>query len=299
MRFDNIPELLRKQPQWVAWGVPDELPKVPYSPQELLKLNLFTAKSGVPETWGTFEDAVKCVSMGLAKGIGYEFNGNGIYGVDLDNVIVNGAVIPQAQQVIEQLNSFTEVSPSGKGIHIYVIADNAKITRHRKQGSFIEIYGDKRYFTVTGEVYSGFKVLAKRTAELQEVHDSHFQVALDFRESKAISDSKGISHLQRGLDKDPVLRACWNGERRCGDESASDQALMSKLAYWCSADQSAMIAAFKQSPYYSQKGEFHKKKCERADYLPNTAQRACSTLRSTAETDTHRYHKTRLRGEAR
>ncbi|MCL2343062.1 MAG: hypothetical protein FWC62_04070, partial [Firmicutes bacterium] len=91
------------------------------------------------------------------------------------------------------------------------------------------------------------------------------------------------------LAKDPVLRACWNGEVRRGDESASDLALMNKLGYWLSADQPAMIAAFLQSPYFAQKDEAHQRKCQRADYLPNTAKAACASLRSTAREDTARY----------
>ncbi len=106
-------------------------------------------------------------------------------------------------------------------------------------------------------------------------------------------------YLRRGLEKDPILRACWNGERRCGDESASDQALMNKLAYWCNANPEPMMAAFLQSPYFSQKGDAHQKKCRRPDYLPNTAKTACATLRSTAHEDTMKYRQSKSRDEAR
>ncbi len=105
--------------------------------------------------------------------------------------------------------------------------------------------------------------------------------------------------LRRGLEKDPVLRACWNGERRCGDESASDQALMNKLAYWCNADPGFMTVSFLQSPYFQQKDEAHKKKCRRNDYLPNTAKNACATLRSTAARDMEKYQRERTRDEGR
>jgi len=46
-----------------------------------------------------------------------------------------------------------------------------------------------------------------------------------------------------------------------------------------------MIAAFMQSPYFAQKDEVHKRKCQRVDYLPNTAKTACDGLRSTAYAD--------------
>ena len=106
-------------------------------------------------------------------------------------------------------------------------------------------------------------------------------------------------YLRRGLEKDPVLRACWNGERRSGDESASDQALMNKLAYWCNAHTGEMMKAFIISPYYIGKDDAHKKKCGRQDYLYNTAKTACATLRSTAYEDTAQYRQNKNRDEAR
>lgn len=282
-------------PQWVVWGVTGEYPKAPYNPESLLRLKTIAAKSGVPETWGTFETAEKCVLMGLARGIGYEFDGQGIYGVDLDNVIDdNGFVTPQAQEIVSGLASYTEVSPSGRGLHIFVAADNVNITRHRKQGGFVEIYSDARYFTVTGNLYgssTSTRNIENRSTELQRVHDRYLmpkQPAV-IPNNASISAQSSSDFLRRGLEKDAVLRACWNGSQRRGDESASDQALMNKLAYWCNADHAAMLTAFTQSPYYNGKDDAHKKKCHRTDYLTNTAKTACATLLSTAYEDTLRF----------
>ena len=303
--YNNIPDALKQRPQWVVWGVPGEVPKAPFNPESLLRLEVIPAKSGVPETWGSFENAVRCVSMGVAQGIGYEFNGHGIYGVDLDNVIdVHEVITPQAREIVDALASYTEISPSGKGLHIFVTADvNAvNITRHRKQSGFVEIYTNARYFTMTGNIYCGFNQISDRPAELQQIHDRYLLP----EQSKTVTPAYSVGllpntpdYLKRGLAYDGVLRVCWNGERRHGDESAADQALMNKLAYWCNADQSAMIAAFMQSPHYMGKDETHKRKCQRADYLPNTAKTACATLRSTAYEDTQRYQQARLRNGVR
>jgi hypothetical protein len=54
-----------------------------------------------------------------------------------------------------------------------------------------------------------------------------------------------------------------------------------------------------QSPYFASKDEAHKRKCQRTDYLPNTAKAACTSLRSTAREDTERYRRERSSGEAR
>jgi primase-polymerase (primpol)-like protein len=166
----------------------------------------------------------------------------------------------------------------------------------------VEIYSDARYFTVTGRIYGGFNQIADRPAELQQLHDRYLlpEPSKAFAPAYPVESSQSTDEfLQRGLAKDPVLRVCWNGERRQGDESASDQALMNKLAYWCNANTSSMIAAFMSSPYYAQKDDAHQRKCGRSDYLPNTAKAACVRLRSTAQQDTERYLRNKSRNEAR
>ncbi len=301
--FEKIPHTLIAKPNWVVWGVPGEPLKAPFQPGPLLRLNTVAAKSGVPATWGSFEAAKQCVERGLARGIGYEFDGCGIYGVDLDHVVEDGVVRPEAMEIVRALSSYTETSPSGNGLHIFVAAEGANITRHRRQGSFVEIYRDARYFTVTGNIFGGYGRIASRPAELQRIHDQYLlpQLQRAVLPISATAPPQGTQEtLRRGLAKDPVLRVCWNGGRRSGDESASDQALMNKLAYWCNANVLAMLAAFMQSPYYAQKDEAHKRKCQRVDYLPNTAAAACATLHSTAEQDTARFNQTKkIRNGAR
>jgi putative DNA primase/helicase len=74
-QYENIPEELKLLPQWVC-----HRNKVPF--------NLVTgapAKAGQPDTWARFEDAVS--SSENYNGIGFEFNNNGIVGIDLDKVI--------------------------------------------------------------------------------------------------------------------------------------------------------------------------------------------------------------------
>jgi putative DNA primase/helicase len=221
--------------------------------------------------------------------------------VDLDHVIdAEGTLTPEAREVMGWLNSYTEVSPSGTGLHIFVTASGADISRHRKQDGFVEIYGEARYFTVTGNVYGGVKPIAERAAELRTVHDKFLLSDADRKTNQFVSipsvpDVEQERFLRMGLGRDKVLAALWAGERRCGNESADDQALMNKLAYWCNADPSAMIRAFFSSPYYTGKDEYHKKKCQRVDYLPDTAKNACVTAYSTARADYERWRQGRHR----
>ncbi|MDR2446740.1 MAG: hypothetical protein LBD58_05565 [Treponema sp.] len=302
--YDNIPPLLKRRPNWVVWGLPNAPPKAPFDPSSLLMDRPAPAKAGVKETWDTYEIAAECVRRGLARGIGYEFDGGGIYGVDLDHVIDEaGTLAPKAREVVGLLNSYTEISPSGSGLHLFVFAPGANITRHRKKDGFLEIYTEGRYFTVTGNACGGVKPIAKRTAELQAVHDRFLLpgpersavYAPPLPPAAPVSGSEAERFLRTGLERDKVFAALWNGERRHGNESGDDQALLNKLAYWCNADEAVMIRAFLSSPHFAQKDEAHKRKCQRDDYLPNTAKKAAATVYSTAIADYERWRQSRKR----
>ena len=301
---ENIPTIIKQHQNWVVWGVPGAPPKAPYNPATLLFGGMKFAKAGVKETWSDYRIAKECVRLGLAYGIGYQFDGKGIYGIDLDNVRdENGTLTKEALEIVGKLNSYTEISPSGTGLHILVIAPDAKITRHRKKDYFLEIYGKDRYFTITGDIYGNNKEIETRTAELQQIHDKYLlpeqsRITENVIPQNITSSVEDNRFLDIGLKRDKVFNALWLGERRHGNESADDIALMNKLAYWCNADVNAMIRAFLSSPYHAQKDEAHRKKCLRSDYLSNTAKNSSQTVRSTAIVDYERWQQNRNREKA-
>jgi putative DNA primase/helicase len=179
-----------------------------------------------------------------------------------------------------------------------VLAPGADITRHRKKDYFLEIYSEGRYFTVTGNVYGNARAIETRTAELQAIHDKYLlpePAQRGVHLPPPIPSAEQERFLRIGLERDKVFAALWAGERRCGNESADDIALMNKLAYWCNSDPDAMIRAFLSSPYHAQKDEAHLKKCQRPDYLPNTAKNASATVYSTAAADYERWQQNRQR----
>jgi len=135
-QFINIPEELKQLPQWVC-----HRNKVPFNP-----VTGASAKAGQLATWASFEDCVNALDGGGYDGIGFEFNNNGIVGIDLDHVIAeNGSLSDEAVGIVAMLDSYTEYSPSGKGLHIFVKGDIP--VDGRKKG-FIEMYKAKRYFTM-------------------------------------------------------------------------------------------------------------------------------------------------------
>ncbi len=328
MNFDNIPESLRALDQWVCWGKPGKPPKIPYTP-----VTDYPAKAGQPETWTSFNKAVEAVKAGEYKGVGFEFNNNGIVGIDLDTVRdpQTGYIDPTAVEIITDLDSYTEISASGYGFHILVQADlkldkhktrlpdnkikryevDPKIGENRRKRPEIEVYNEYRYFAFTGDRYGENKTVEERNAITKATVDYYFRPqdtteytdiqrnttvgAMDTAGIPMVSTTAPADQLKIGLEKDSKLKALWNGDRPNGNESADDQGLMNKLAYWCSCNPAAMREAFLNSPHTSSKDPEHQKKLNRKDYLKRTIETAIKSCKSTAAEDHNNYQMDQVR----
>lgn len=110
-QYENIPGELKQLSQWVC-----HRNKVPFNP-----ITGAPVKAGQPETWARFEYTVDAFNNGGYYGISFEFNNNGIVGIDLDKMIAEeGTMSAEALEIVAMLDSYTEYSPSGKGLHIFV-----------------------------------------------------------------------------------------------------------------------------------------------------------------------------------
>lgn len=136
----NIPEELRDRPQWVV-----HRKKIPHNPRTKRK-----ASTTDPRTWSTLDDALHALRGGRFDGLGFVFTEDDPFiGIDLDHVRDpdTGEIEPWALEIIEALGTYTEISPSGTGIHI--ICAGRLPGPGRKRGQ-TEVYDRARYFTMTG-----------------------------------------------------------------------------------------------------------------------------------------------------
>lgn len=145
---DGIPTELKCIKAWVVWRYElkdEKWTKVPY------RLDRNTrASSTDPATWGTFPEALKRYNDGGVDGIGLVLTIKlGIVGIDLDHCrdVGTNTIALWALQIIEEVNGYSEVTPSGTGIRIFVKATLPP--GGRKRGN-IEMYDTERYLTVTG-----------------------------------------------------------------------------------------------------------------------------------------------------
>jgi hypothetical protein len=75
-----------------------------------------------PMKWGTFQECVAKAKAGGFNGIGMVFNGDGYVGIDIDGCRnpATGEIAPWALPRIRAADSYTEVSPSGTGVKIFL-----------------------------------------------------------------------------------------------------------------------------------------------------------------------------------
>jgi putative DNA primase/helicase len=146
----NIPEELRSYNQWVLWKWVirnGKRTKPPYDPKTKRG-----ASHAAPATWGTFDQAIKALDNGFG-GIGFVFTEDDPFcGIDLDKCRdpQTGEVESWAVKIIRDFDSYTEVSPSGTGLKIFI---KGKLPGGGIKTKHIEIYDRLRFFTVTGDRY--------------------------------------------------------------------------------------------------------------------------------------------------
>jgi hypothetical protein len=153
MIIDHTPVCLRGCRQWVAWKYvvrDDRQTKAPVNPHTG---GLASSKDST--TWGSFEEALAAWKrVPDLAGVGFVFTPDDPYcGIDIDNCRdpLNGYLQPWAMQIVTRLSSYTEVSPSGKGVKIFLKASKSGTKcRTAYHDGEVEIYDRGRYFTVTG-----------------------------------------------------------------------------------------------------------------------------------------------------
>lgn len=154
--FISAIEELRARDQWVGWKLvmragARKPTKPPVNPH-----NGFAASHSKPSTWGSYKQAQSAVKRYGLAGVGYVLSDDDDYtGVDLDKCrnAETGEIEDWAKEVIAFAETYTEISPSGTGVRMFV---RGKIDKAVKcDVARVEIYGAQRYLTITNNHVEG------------------------------------------------------------------------------------------------------------------------------------------------
>ncbi|WP_458206700.1 phage NrS-1 polymerase family protein [Haladaptatus sp. NG-SE-30] len=254
----TIPSLLLEHDQWVCWReqTRGEKPtKVPVNPSTGRY-----ALTNDPDTWASFDDARSYATGGSVDGIGFVFTEDDpLVGIDLDSARDPDTQSPTewAATIIERLNSYTEISPSGTGYHVLV---TGSLPPGRNRRGTVELYETARFFTVTGDhVDETPTTIHERTEGLTSVYRNHVADEADGESNTTVTTNAQVDTEITLEDEELLERAkgATNGEKfdrlwrgdTSGYESHSeaDMALCCLLAFWTGGDTGRMDSLFRQS----------------------------------------------------
>lgn len=242
--YDHIPEEMRNRRQWVV-----HKNKIPHSPQTGRRASVSN-----PDTWDTFDAAAAAVSHGGFDGIGFVFTAaDPLVGIDFDHCYNGKLLDPWVRDQLRKLNSYTEISPSGSGIHVIC---KGSIPQSIKT-SCAEIYSESRYFTITGNSLGRPRPVREATAAIGSLYS---ELSKD-REQPTQPTTQANAAPQPLLSDDEVIERAtnaqngqqferlWRGDLSGygDDHSKADLALCNLLAYWCRKDIDQMDRLFRQS----------------------------------------------------
>jgi predicted P-loop ATPase len=155
-----VPPDLAARQQWLVWKYePGETPE-----KKPRKMPYYAGGSRRHATQGSDTDRAALTTYLAAAtaankrgfdGVGFAFlPGDGLIGIDLDGMIDpdTGEISQRCAEIIKACDSYTELSPSGKGVHI-ICAGETETFKSNKVG--IEVFCGRQYFTFTARPWPG------------------------------------------------------------------------------------------------------------------------------------------------
>lgn len=287
----NIPLELTYLPQWVVWRWehkgpgPDKKPGKlivnPHNPRE-------RASVSRPETWANFEKACSVLASGEFDGLMFVLTEDDPFTV----VDIDGHELEAIAKYAERFNSYTELSPSGKGAHAWIKGKVPPWSLKRNDRLGLEVYSQGRFMSVTGHPLAAFNVpFREAQAELEAFCQEFLSQPKPSAPSRERFEPPTMGEPLSGEDDALVQRAkgakngadfwdLWTGrwkelaryQRKNGkrgmvpDESRADAALLAMLRFWTGGDKARSFRLFASSPY----GSTRDKWAEREDYRERT-----------------------------
>lgn len=264
--FKGVPDELKGYTQWVVWKleITEEKRKEGKKPTKVAYSPFNHKKCGNSERWrglwGSFEDACAAFNTGKYSGIQFNITASDPFVViDFDHCVTGGEINDEVEKYIESIDSYTEISPSGTGIHILVRGKKPG-SRCKKQWPDyeVEMYEHGRFITITGHVVDEKHFVNQDQDALVEL----YQERLPENKPKVTNT---VAPVPVTLDDNALLakiRASKQGakfdELMTGNTSAyatkdndghseADLALCSMLAWWTGKDAERIDRIFRSS----------------------------------------------------
>lgn len=273
-RYQNIPQELKSLKRWVGYKV-EQLANGKFTKRPYNALSGNMAKVNDSLTWSTFNLAISGCEKYNYDGIGFVL-GDGIFGVDLDNHIDENTTEEDiaefkrlANEFVATLDSYTEWSQSGKGVHIIC---KGKLPEGSRRKGCVEMYDENRFFAFTGRAIRNIP-LQNREEEVKPLWEKYvYTPAIEPQQPQYNRASNGLYETLKLSDQE-VLDSVANSRQseiffryydrgdislQGGDASKADMAFCSMLAFWCNKDVVQMDRIFRNSGLMRPKWDEHR-----------------------------------------
>ena len=202
-------ETLKQFPNWVLWKIEHrkkkdgttKATKIPIDPK-----NGRWASHNKPETWGTYEQVKQAWRLYGTSGAGWVFTKEaGIIGIDLDKCLGDDYTMSTEQSaIIASVESYTEYSPSMTGLHILAYGDLPQAIKRDSIG--IEIYSEKRYFTITAKHFEGTPLVINDCSKaINDIYEFYKPEVTAVKKRPFSSDQKvSVAKVERALSYIPT-----------------------------------------------------------------------------------------------
>jgi primase-polymerase (primpol)-like protein len=278
--FENIPAELKSSRQFVLWtyewrktsGGNWKWTKPPCTPKGE------SASSTDATTWRSFDEIKAAYERGGFDGIGFVLTERDPYcGFDFDKCLNEKGDITDAAVTgyVNKLDSYTEISPSGRGLRIIT---RGKLPREGRRKGNIEIYDDERYLTLTGRLFppgSQGRPIAERQDAINAVHREVFPQIYKrprpYRQSSVanrltLDDREVIAKAETAKNSERFIALYDRGDfenQGYSSQSEADLALCRMFAFWTGGDAEQIDRLFRRS-------KLMRDKWERQDYRERT-----------------------------
>ncbi len=259
----STPNELASAPRWLCWRLePDpkggKPRKIPYDPKTGHK-----ASSTNPETWATRAVAQEGQLKYMFTGVGYVFvEESGIVGLDIDHCMDDAGNLNEcAKSIVEKYPTYTEISPSGTGLHLFYHGTMPG-KGNKNSTSGVEMYASARYFTMTGKQLPGTPDDIQDGAEaLAWIHATYIAKAKKEKKAKKVksrsvqlTDEELLEKAkasENGADFAALYDGQWEG--KFGSQSEADMSLCCSLAFWSGKNHDQIDRLFRASKLFRPK----------------------------------------------
>jgi primase-polymerase (primpol)-like protein len=158
----GIPAVLRQRHQWALWRYTTDSRGATSKPPS--QPNGDPADGANPGTWSSFQDCFDAYREGGWDGLSYALvESQDLAAFDLDHFREHQT---RDEAIIRALNSYTEWSPSGDGVHVWA---RGHLPEGRRRRDDVEIYSRRRFLSVTGQLYPGAPATIRHSPNLHAI----------------------------------------------------------------------------------------------------------------------------------